>query len=337
MAAGLTARIRYLITRARAVDLRNVWRLAGLARRTSARPRLAVVVDMLWCSVRYEAAFQDYADWDFHLLNPRERATWMTHPKSNHLALRLNSRDHRELFSDKARFVARFAEYVGREWIDIRESDTQQVREFVVRHGTVMAKLTDGLGGKGIQKKLASDVTEWDGFVAELTRDRQYLIEEFIDQHPDMARLCPTSVNTLRIVTYLDGENVHVLASVLKIGNGGAIDNFSHGGMYTMVDERGHVEFPAFDGDGRTYSVHPLSGEPIVGFSVPDYVSVLELVRRMAPEVPEIPYVGWDIAITSRGPVVIEGNYNTGVFQSKPSVSGIRTGLLPRYRAAIGF
>jgi hypothetical protein len=53
--------------------------------------------------------------------------------------------------------------------------------------------------------------------------------------------------------------------------------------------------------------------------------------------VPALPYIGWDIAITPERPVVIEGNHNTGVFQSKPSVSGIRRGLLPRYRAAMRF
>ncbi len=57
----------------------------------------------------------------------------------------------------------------------------------------------------------------------------------------------------------------------------------------------------------------------------------------VALSAPEAPYVGWDIAITANGPVVIEGNHNSSVFQPKPSASGVRTGLLPVYQAAVGF
>jgi hypothetical protein len=53
--------------------------------------------------------------------------------------------------------------------------------------------------------------------------------------------------------------------------------------------------------------------------------------------VPEIPYVGWDVAIAPDRPVIIEGNYNTGVFQMKPSITGSKIGLLPKFKAVIDF
>ena len=60
------------------------------------------------------------------------------------------------------------------------------------------------------------------------------------------------------------------------------------------------------------------------------------LTEALAKRTPEAPYVGWDLAVTPNGPVVIEGNHNSSVFQPKPSASGVRTGLLQRYRDAIG-
>ncbi|WP_215394798.1 sugar-transfer associated ATP-grasp domain-containing protein [Leucobacter sp. CX328] len=337
MGLGARRRLNYFFDRVKAVDLPRLWGLAGSMSKDARKPRLFILCDMMYSSARYEVAFQDYQDWDFFMLTRAERSTFMTHPKSNHLAQKLNQPEHRARFADKSNFNREFNDYIGREWLDLRESTPEQLEEFVTRQGAVMAKVPDSLGGQGIGRLEASDITDYPKLHAELLAGRQFLVEQVIPQHPEMSRLYDRSVNTLRVVTYFDGTDVHVLASVLKVGNGGAVDNFSHGGMYTMLDDNGKAHYAAFDGENRTFEIHPISGVSIVGFQVPDFDKVLKLVDHLARIVPEIPYVGWDIAISPDRPVVIEGNYNTGVFQSKPSVSGVRTGLLPRYREAIGF
>lgn len=296
------------------------------------------MTDMLWAAVRHETAFQDYFDWDFHLLTRRERETFMTHPKSNHLALRLNAVEHRATFADKARFNVRFAPYLGREWLDLRTASHDELAAFLTRHERVVAKIADSLGGDGIAAYSSAEISDVEAFRSDRLAHRQVLLEQFLTQHSEMARLNASSVNTLRIVSYLDDAGVaRTLARVLKMGNGGDVDNFSDGGMYTMLDEHGVAHFAAFDGAGRVFREHPLSGTSIIGFAVPNWDAVQALVDALAHEVPEIRYVGWDIAITPGGAAVIEGNYNTGVFQLKPGATGVREGLLPVYRAAIGF
>jgi hypothetical protein len=335
---GWRRRLRYLAQRAAAVDTANLSRLAGNLAQSSGRLKPIILIDMLWASVRHETGFQDYYDWDFHLLNRHERRTFMTHPKSNHLAQKLNAAEHRGLFADKTRFNARFDAYLGREWVDLRSSTPEELSAFLSRHDRVMAKIADSLGGDGIASYTTASIIEPEAWRKDRLAARQVLVEEFLTQHPVMASLNASSVNTLRIITFRSPDDrVHTLARTLKMGNGGDVDNFSDGGMYTMLDENGIAHHPAFDGEGRVFSVHPLSGTPIVGFAVPLWDSVTETVSRIAREVPEIPYVGWDIAVTPSGAAVIEGNYNTGVFQLKPSVTGVREGLLPTYRRAIGF
>ncbi|MFS0867483.1 sugar-transfer associated ATP-grasp domain-containing protein [Microbacterium sp. 179-B 1A2 NHS] len=334
----LYRRARFFVKRVVNFDRDRVLQFARQSARLSTAPLGWVVLDMLWCSVRYETTFENYSEWDFRILRPRERKTYMTDPKSFHLSRRLNDDSRRAVFDDKLQFAERFGDELGREWIDLRQTDAAAFGAFVSRHPRIIAKNPGGVGGNGISLLDSADIDDPAATRDELITAGQVLVEEVLVQHPDMASLYPRSVNSLRVVSYLDPDGeVHVLAGVLKIGNGGVIDNFSNGGMYTMLDERGRALHAASDEEGRPFAEHPVTGVTITGFQVPLYDEVLALVDRLARTVPAMPYIGWDVAITASGPVVIEGNHNTGVFQSKPSVSGIRSGLLPRYRAAMRF
>ncbi|WP_394278225.1 sugar-transfer associated ATP-grasp domain-containing protein [Microbacterium sp.] len=334
----LYRRARFFVRRVINFDSERVLQFARQSARLTKAPLWWVVIDMIWCSVRYETTFENYSEWDFRILKPRERKTYMTDPKSFHLSRRLNDNAQRAIFDDKLEFAQRFGAELGREWIDLRVTDAAAFAAFTARHPRIIAKNPGGVGGNGISLRESASITDPAAVREELIAAGQVLVEEVLVQHPDMARLYPDSVNSLRMVSYLDPDGeVHVLAGVLKIGNGGVIDNFSNGGMYTMLDERGRAMHPASDEEGHPFAEHPVTGVAITGFTVPLYDEVLDLVDRLARRVPAFPYIGWDIAITPEGPVVIEGNHNSGVFQSKPSVSGIRQGLLPRYRAAMRF
>ena len=334
---GLGRRVKYFFWRASNVDWENLFRIAGRLSRTTWKPRWLIALDMIWSAAVHETGFTDYQDWDFHLLKHRDRVTYMTHPKSNHIAQLVNQKPFRHYFADKSEFVKLFAKYVGRDTLDVRTATDAALKAFVERHGSVMVKVLDKDGGQGIERREAADITDYAAFRASLLENRQFLIEQVIPQHPEMAALNPSSVNSLRIVSYFDGSEVHILARVLKMGNGDVIDNFAHGGMYSMLDEDGVALHAAFDVAGDAYEIHPISGIRIPGFQVPLYPQVLDLVDEIARIVPQIPYVGWDIAISPDRPVVIEGNYNPGVFQAKPSLTGTKTGLLPLYRDVIGF
>lgn len=334
----LFRRARFFVRRVVSFDRDRVLQFATQSAKLSRAPRWWVVLDMMWCAVRYETTFENYSEWDFRILTRRERKTYMTDPRSFHLSRRLNDDSKRGVFDDKLQFAGRFGDELGRDWLDVSKTDAEALGEFVRRYDRVITKNPSGVGGNGITMRDTATITDAAALRDELVASGETLVEEVLVQHPELSRLYPGSVNSLRMVTYLDPDGeVHLLAAVLKVGNGGVIDNFSNGGMYTMLDEQGRALHAAADEEGRPYETHPITGVEITGYQVPLYPEILELVDRLARRVPELPYIGWDVAITPERPVVIEGNHNTGVFQSKPSVSGIRRGLLPRYRAAMRF
>lgn len=329
--------MRYLFQRARRLSPANVIEFARQVKRVSRAPLPVIVADMLWCSVRYEMGFRDYAVWDIRLLSGRERATWMTHPKAIRLNNTLNGPDSAALLGDKPRFYRDFADMIGREWIDAADAEPADLADFLGRHDRVLVKPARGEGGRGIAAFTTADIADIDAWRQQLVTDGRTLVEQLLPQHERMSELYAGSVNTLRIITYRAPDGVfHVIASVLRIGNGGVVDNFAGGGMFTMLDDRGVAKWAGVDKNSHVFDRHPVTGVAIAGFEVPFYREALAMVEEASRRLPTVPYVGWDVAITPTGPALIEANHNSSVFQMKPSVSGVRTGLLSRYRDAVG-
>ena len=101
--------------------------------------------------------------------------------------------------------------------------------------------------------------------------------------------------------------------------------------MYTFVSNTGDVYVDAIDQADNIYAKHPISQVDIVGFRVPMFQEAVNMVKECAKVIPEVAYVGWDVAISKNGPVIVEGNCFPGVYQVKPSFSEKKEGLIPKY------
>lgn len=330
-------RLEYLARRVRGFDAGSVVRRARETATAHRKWTPAVVVDMLFSAAFRDVAFQDYVDYDFAILTRAERATFMTHSISNHLAMTHDAPRHRSLFHDKVEFNRAFDAFLGREWLDIRTASVDEVRGFVERHGRVMGKVPVSDSGHGVQRYEASDIDDWTVFRDELLRKDQVLLEEYLTQHPVLAEVCPGTINTTRVTTFFDGRDVHVLSMAQKFGRGQASDQQTFGGFYTMLDERGHSRGPGYDSHDGVHLVHPESKVSIPDFQLPDIEEVHAFLDGVGRVVPDMKYVGWDIVVGDGRIFLVEGNWAAGVYENKPSVTGIRTGSLPRFREAIGF
>ncbi|HWM16885.1 MAG TPA: sugar-transfer associated ATP-grasp domain-containing protein [Microbacterium sp.] len=334
---GLAPRLRYLVDRARRINVGSVVERAKEASAQHDRWMPAIVVDMLWQAGLRNVGFQDYIDYDFAILTPSERATYMTHPVSNQLSQKYDHPEYRHIFQDKVEFDRVFDEYLRREWMIVEDGNADAVRAFADRHGTIVTKEPVGQAGTGVHRYHAAEVEDWDAFHQGLLARGEILIEEVIRQHADLADVCPGTVNTTRVTAFFDGETTHILAMAQKFGRGAVSDQMTFGGFYTMLDDDGHAVGPGYDSHGHVHERHPDSGFVIADFQLPMMDEVRAFIDRVARVVPQVQYVGWDVVVTAEGPVLVEGNWGAGVYENKPSVTGIRTGHKPRYREAIGF
>lgn len=140
-----------------------------------------------------------------------------------------------------------------------------------------------------------------------------WLVQGYIHQHSFLATLNPHSVNTVRVVTYLDIDNSpQILACVLKLGREGTdVDAWSTGGLSVAVSvENGKLGFgrlkPEFGKENL--SVHPDTQAQFYGEILPFWDEIESLVKRATLMYTGVRTVGWDVAITADGPEIVEGN-----------------------------
>lgn len=140
-----------------------------------------------------------------------------------------------------------------------------------------------------------------------------WVVQERLDQHSFLNRFNPDAVNTVRLVTFISADGaIDEHLAVLRLGRaGGVADNWDKGGISVGVDVRtGMLRQGVFKpryGGGWT-SVHPDTGERFEGEQLPEWPRVLDVCRRAAIAFSGVRAVGWDVALTPDGPVIIEGN-----------------------------
>ncbi len=325
-------KIKFIFRKIKGFQYRQFFSIINEIHKKTHKCRIAIFFDIVRTVIKYGNGYMDYFEFEFYLLNDEERQTYITAYINNDIVKKYNDKEEMKKFDDKITFNNMYKKYLKRDFIALNTSSVEDFKKFTAKHNKIICKIPDGTGGKGIRVIDIDKNTNIEELYNELKNDNLLLVEEYLIQHKDMNKLYDNSVNTLRIITFLDDNGVHILKTILKIGNGGHVDNFSSGGMYTFVDENGKVYVPAIDEKGNIFETHPISNTKIVGFEIPMYKDVVKLISEVGKVNDKVKYIGWDIAISKDGPVLIEGNPFSGIFQVKPSISGIKTGDLPNFR-----
>ncbi|MGB5107727.1 MAG: sugar-transfer associated ATP-grasp domain-containing protein [Candidatus Zixiibacteriota bacterium] len=143
------------------------------------------------------------------------------------------------------------------------------------------------------------------------------LLQERIVQHPQLAAIHPYCTNTLRVMTFLNSAgDVEILGCIIKFGRGKTmVDNVDKGALMCNIDEIGIIGPLVIISPSRLdyLTHHPDSGAPVAGVKLPFYSEAIERAREAQKRLPQLRTLGFDIAITSRGPVIIEGNAWWGI------------------------
>lgn len=294
--------------------------------------KLFYFFDVVWAFVLHGSSLNDYFLYEFYKKRNIERRKFITFRKRQRMLSKYLKSEAAIKLQDKYEIYKLYNDYLGRDWLYVNEANFAEFQTFIDKYPIFIAKPRFGLQGKGITIENSKNKDPRDLYQKLSSSDM--VIEEIITQHPKMAQLHPASVNTVRITTILIDGSLEIMGAVLRTGhNGSFVDNRSAGGICAGINvDTGVVFTQGIELKSNRYTFHPSSNEKIVGFAIPLWQETLDLINLASKKMPEAWYVGWDIAITTNGPVLIEANSHAGMhIQQQPD----QTGKYYSYRLAL--
>ncbi len=189
----------------------------------------------------------------------------------------------------------------------------------IPHNDSIFIKKTCGsYGGDRVFKIYKHQILEDDYDITKLYNEvihSEYLFQEKVNQNGVLDSINSSCLNTIRIDTFIDSEQkVEVISAYLRTSlNGLHVDNISSGGCLIPIDMNSgkllKYGYPFLITQGvKTYTKHPITNIVFENLNIPYFNEVKALVCQVAKFIPGLRLVGWDVAISDSGPVLIEGN-----------------------------
>jgi len=154
-----------------------------------------------------------------------------------------------------------------------------------------------------------------------------YLVQPRMHMHPSlMGFVSTTGLSTVRAITLMRNGKAELIMACLKliVGNN-IVDNFMRGnsgpsGNLVAAINLETGELTAAWGPRRSdrpkmvsFSHHPDTGKKIEGFVMPFWRELVQLSLNAQESLPFLKTIGWDIAITNEGTLIVEANTTYGI------------------------
>lgn len=191
-----------------------------------------------------------------------------------------------------------------------------EAKALAIQNGNIIIKYAlDSGTGSGIRFWRSKDGLETLNDLMSI--DADLVAQEFFeDQHPDMKIFNETSLNTVRLVTFVFDNEVKVLAAYIRCGqNGARLDNVIAGGLCCEVYPDGKLYEYAYDKKANKVT-KTADGIAFKDKCVPGWANIVETAKKMHSQLGNFRIISWDFAVdTEEQPVFIEMNLKYGAME----------------------
>jgi hypothetical protein len=146
------------------------------------------------------------------------------------------------------------------------------------------------------------------------------LVQPWLENHPSISDLALDSLITIRVVTCINEQQEPEVALAMLRLLSILEPHWQHlpDGEYAAPIDLVSGEMGLFTGDNfktahLRYERHPVTDAPIKGRVLSEWDAIRKTAISAHAAFPHRVIIGWDIALTKIGPVVLEGNSNLDV------------------------
>ncbi len=267
--------------------------------------------ELIYCDVCFGASAEEYFIYGFAHLSEEKRDRIMTDRARLQFYQTVNKLETVKLLNNKYLTYLRFKKYFQREALFVRgHQDLLAFIDFVSKFPKFIMKPVALYGGIGIRMFDMAKDNIAETFSQLIAHKDGVVIEELVKQSAFMNAINDSCLNTVRIMTAYFENGVEIYYPMVRVGRTGTVvDNFCTGGMCAGVDlKTGKISTLLADRFRHFYEKHPDNGTTAKGFQLPQWEQACALVRELAALIPENRVVGWDVAHSENGWVVIEAN-----------------------------
>lgn len=283
-----------------------------IIKRNTGKSKFYIKCSMVWNFLTHGTGYTDYFRGDFINLKRSEKKTFATAKRFYKLIEYMNDEQYSIVLGDKLIFNEIFKDYLNRDFINLRKSSVEDFKNFLSDKTTVFAKETNGECGHGISKITVKDIDDVEVLYKELISNNQLLVEDAIIQHDDLNEINPYVVNSFRIVTvYKDGK-AQVISNALRINQDDSdVIGCTHD-LYFSLGADGKIDSNVIDDYANVYENHPMTGKKFSDVKISGVDKAFKMCEDAHLRIPQVRYIGWDIAFSVNGPVMVEGNEYPG-------------------------
>ena len=283
-----------------------------ISKNNNNKSKLYIKFDLFMNFLKRGVGYTDYFRGNYINLTKKEKDTFVTAKSFYRVIKTLNNEEYIGVFENKLLFNKYFKEYIKRDFINLRICSKDEFEDFLNKHSIVFAKNPLGEGGHGISRVDVSTIKDRGKLYNELISNKQFLLEEEIIQSNELNEINPNCVNSYRIVTLVNNGKSYILANALRVNQDKANVIGCTNDLYFSFSEDGKIDSNVIDDYGNVYLEHPLTKKKFSEVKINDVAIAFEMCKKAALEIPEVRYVGWDVAFTNNGPLIVEGNEYPG-------------------------
>lgn len=276
-----------------------------------------IIIDIVLSDLRYGTNPTEYFCYDFFSKKDFERERYLPRKQKDELLISQIGdgwKKSLDFIKDKNLFYQKMKQFFKRETCPIESvKDKDEFCRIFSKYGCLMVKPTRGGCGSGIEIISLSDYNGNAGAAFDkLLSLGSFIAEEIVEQDSRISRFNSSSLNTFRIPTFRTKDGIKIFYPSIRIGRAGSIvDNAGAGGTFAAIDaETGVIITDGFDKHGHHFKKHPDSNIEYKGVKIPEWDNLKKIVTEIHNAMPiEHKYVAYDMALSTRGWVVIEANW----------------------------